>query len=209
MVQPRPEKTELTSYNPKRNTLDHTGIISILMFYILLLLSPLVCVIRVYVYIRRYNMHIVLYYYIYFNNGFSHSFIYNLFVIYYSPRSGTSSNASTPSTKKMEDKPSTPISKSITPTSGGSGCSGAAGSSMKPMGVKGPSLGIKRNRKWLWLDRTSNRKSYFIQLIFLVILQPNTHIIWPGVQIRTIFKRPRLLQALTVPFTTICLHRLR
>ncbi|XP_025193208.1 transducin-like enhancer protein 4 isoform X2 [Melanaphis sacchari] len=58
----------------------------------------------------------------------------------HSPRSGTSSNASTPSTKKMEDKPSTPISKSITPTSGGSGCSGAAGSSMKPMGVKGPSL---------------------------------------------------------------------
>lgn len=57
-----------------------------------------------------------------------------------SPRSGTSSNASTPSTKKLEDKPSTPISKSITPTSGGSGCSGAAGSSMKPM-VKGPSLG--------------------------------------------------------------------
>lgn len=59
---------------------------------------------------------------------------------FFSPRSGTSSNASTPSTKKLEDKPSTPISKSITPTSGGSGCSGAAGSSMKPM-VKGPSLG--------------------------------------------------------------------
>lgn len=33
MVQPRPEKTELTSYNPKRNTSDHTGIICILMFY--------------------------------------------------------------------------------------------------------------------------------------------------------------------------------
>lgn len=38
----------------------------------------------------------------------------------HSPRSGTSSNASTPSTKKMEDreKPTTPISKSFTPTSG-------------------------------------------------------------------------------------------
>jgi len=38
----------------------------------------------------------------------------------HSPRSGTSSNASTPSTKKMEDreKPATPISKSYTPTSG-------------------------------------------------------------------------------------------
>lgn len=38
----------------------------------------------------------------------------------HSPRSGTSSNASTPSTKKMEEreKPTTPISKSFTPTSG-------------------------------------------------------------------------------------------
>lgn len=38
----------------------------------------------------------------------------------HSPRSGTSSNASTPSAKKMEDreKPSTPISKPLTPTSG-------------------------------------------------------------------------------------------
>uniref|UniRef100_A0A336KSH6 CSON014834 protein n=1 Tax=Culicoides sonorensis TaxID=179676 RepID=A0A336KSH6_CULSO len=34
----------------------------------------------------------------------------------HSPRSGTSSNASTPSNKKMEDKPSTPVSKSVTPT---------------------------------------------------------------------------------------------
>lgn len=33
----------------------------------------------------------------------------------HSPRSGTSSNASTPSNKKMEEKPSTPISKSVTP----------------------------------------------------------------------------------------------
>lgn len=38
----------------------------------------------------------------------------------HSPRSGTSSNASTPSAKKMEDreKPTTPISKPLTPTSG-------------------------------------------------------------------------------------------
>lgn len=38
----------------------------------------------------------------------------------HSPRSGTSSNASTPSAKKMEEreKPTTPISKSLTPTSG-------------------------------------------------------------------------------------------
>lgn len=34
----------------------------------------------------------------------------------HSPRSGTSSNASTPSNKKLEDKPSTPVSKSVTPT---------------------------------------------------------------------------------------------
>lgn len=34
----------------------------------------------------------------------------------HSPRSGTSSNASTPSNKKMEEKPSTPLSKSVTPT---------------------------------------------------------------------------------------------
>lgn len=34
----------------------------------------------------------------------------------HSPRSGTSSNASTPSNKKLEDKPSTPIAKSVTPT---------------------------------------------------------------------------------------------
>ena len=38
-----------------------------------------------------------------------------------SPRSGTSSNASTPSAKKMDEreKPTTPISKSVTPTSAG------------------------------------------------------------------------------------------
>lgn len=39
----------------------------------------------------------------------------------HSPRSGTSSNASTPSNKKMEEKPSTPISKSVTPTNGTNG----------------------------------------------------------------------------------------
>lgn len=59
----------------------------------------------------------------------------------HSPRSGTSSNASTPSTKKMEEKPTTPISKSVTPTSGGSTSSGGAGgSALKPV-VKPPPLG--------------------------------------------------------------------
>ena len=54
---------------------------------------------------------------------------------FYSPRSGTSSNASTPSTKKLDsEKPTTPISKSVTPTSGGSGSSTAAGASgLKPV----------------------------------------------------------------------------
>ena len=57
-----------------------------------------------------------------------------------SPRSGTSSNASTPSAKKMEEKPTTPISKSVTPTSGGSGSSVAGSSALKPL-VKTPTLG--------------------------------------------------------------------
>lgn len=45
-----------------------------------------------------------------------------------SPRSGTSSNASTPSAKKMEEreKPTTPISKPVTPTSAGR-CRGSLG----------------------------------------------------------------------------------
>ncbi|XP_055693745.1 protein groucho-like isoform X2 [Lutzomyia longipalpis] len=43
----------------------------------------------------------------------------------HSPRSGTSSNASTPSNKKLEDKPSTPISKSVTPTNSSNGHAGA------------------------------------------------------------------------------------
>lgn len=57
----------------------------------------------------------------------------------HSPRSGTSSNASTPSTKKLDgDKPSTPISKPVTPTSGTPGAAG--GSGLKPV-VKPPALG--------------------------------------------------------------------
>lgn len=46
-----------------------------------------------------------------------------------SPRSGTSSNASTPSAKKMEEreKPPTPISKPVTPTSAGGSSSGSGG----------------------------------------------------------------------------------
>ncbi|CAH1407562.1 unnamed protein product [Nezara viridula] len=58
----------------------------------------------------------------------------------HSPRSGTSSNASTPSTKKMEEKPTTPISKSVTPTSGGSSGSVAGSGAIKPSLVKPPSL---------------------------------------------------------------------
>ncbi|XP_076749093.1 protein groucho isoform X1 [Xylocopa sonorina] len=56
-----------------------------------------------------------------------------------SPRSGTSSNASTPSAKKMEEreKPTTPISKPVTPTSAGGSSSGSGGlkpsSSSKPL----------------------------------------------------------------------------
>lgn len=57
----------------------------------------------------------------------------------HSPRSGTSSNASTPSTKKLDgEKPTTPISKSVTPTS--AAASAAGGSGMKPV-VKPPALG--------------------------------------------------------------------
>nr|CAI5844774.1 unnamed protein product [Callosobruchus analis] len=59
----------------------------------------------------------------------------------HSPRSGTSSNASTPSAKKLDgEKPSTPISKPVTPTSGASGASGAAPGGLKPV-VKPPALG--------------------------------------------------------------------
>ncbi|KAL2725722.1 protein groucho-like isoform X2 [Vespula maculifrons] len=56
-----------------------------------------------------------------------------------SPRSGTSSNASTPSAKKMEEreKATTPISKPVTPTSAGGSSSGSGGlkpsSSSKPL----------------------------------------------------------------------------
>ncbi|KAE8745425.1 hypothetical protein FOCC_FOCC007805 [Frankliniella occidentalis] len=50
----------------------------------------------------------------------------------HSPRSGTSSNASTPSTKKMDEKPTTPISKSVTPTNAGSANNTAAGA-LKPL----------------------------------------------------------------------------
>ncbi|XP_066994084.1 transducin-like enhancer protein 4 isoform X2 [Anabrus simplex] len=58
----------------------------------------------------------------------------------HSPRSGTSSSASTPSTKKLDgEKPTTPISKSVTPTSGGSGSSAAGSSGLKPV-VKPPTL---------------------------------------------------------------------
>ncbi|XP_055385778.1 protein groucho-like [Condylostylus longicornis] len=45
----------------------------------------------------------------------------------HSPRSGTSSNASTPSNKKLEDKPSTPIAKSVTPNSNSNPPNGLGG----------------------------------------------------------------------------------
>lgn len=53
----------------------------------------------------------------------------------HSPRSGTSSNASTPSNKKIDDnKPSTPIAKSVTPTNSNpsNGLSGIVKSVAKP-----------------------------------------------------------------------------
>lgn len=59
----------------------------------------------------------------------------------HSPRSGTSSNASTPSTKKLDpEKPCTPISKPVTPTSGAPSSSSSSNSGLKPV-VKPPSLG--------------------------------------------------------------------
>ena len=58
----------------------------------------------------------------------------------HSPRSGTSSNASTPSAKKMDEKPMTPVSKSVTPTGAGSAGSGSgsAGSSSAGAAVMKP-----------------------------------------------------------------------
>ncbi|KAK0086870.1 hypothetical protein PV325_002356 [Microctonus aethiopoides] len=60
-----------------------------------------------------------------------------------SPRSGTSSNASTPSAKKMEEreKPTTPISKPMTPTSGSSGAKVGGSSSKLPQGPPPPGVG--------------------------------------------------------------------
>lgn len=59
-------------------------------------------------------------------------------LFFFNFRSGTSSNASTPSAKKIDEKPSTPISKPVTPTSGASGV-GAAGAPLKAA-VKPPAL---------------------------------------------------------------------
>ncbi|CAG5100221.1 Similar to tle3b: Transducin-like enhancer protein 3-B (Danio rerio) [Cotesia congregata] len=61
----------------------------------------------------------------------------------HSPRSGTSSNASTPSAKKMEEreKPTTPISKPMTPTSASGGVKATSSSKLlqgpPPQGVSG------------------------------------------------------------------------
>ncbi|XP_046599908.1 protein groucho isoform X2 [Neodiprion lecontei] len=59
----------------------------------------------------------------------------------HSPRSGTSSNASTPSAKKMDDreKTTTPISKPMTPTSGSGGGSKPSGSGKM---MQGPPSGV-------------------------------------------------------------------
>lgn len=57
----------------------------------------------------------------------------------HSPRSGTSSNASTPSNKKLEDKPSTPVAKSVTPTNS-SGSNGLPPAGMMKGVVKPPVL---------------------------------------------------------------------
>lgn len=60
----------------------------------------------------------------------------------HSPRSGTSSNASTPSAKKMEDreKPATPISKPYTPTSGSATVAIGIKSSTPGKLLQGPSV---------------------------------------------------------------------
>lgn len=55
----------------------------------------------------------------------------------HSPRSGTSSNASTPSNKKMEEKPSTPIAKSVTPNGQGPSNGMGGGSSGSGSGSNG------------------------------------------------------------------------
>lgn len=59
----------------------------------------------------------------------------------HSPRSGTSSNASTPSNKKLEEKPSTPIAKSVTPTN--SNPSNGIGGGSSSNGGQGPPGGVK------------------------------------------------------------------
>lgn len=58
----------------------------------------------------------------------------------HSPRSGTSSNASTPSAKKMDDreKTTTPISKPMTPTSASGGSKPSGSSKM----MQGPPSGV-------------------------------------------------------------------
>lgn len=64
----------------------------------------------------------------------------------HSPRSGTSSNASTPSAKKMEDreKPATPISKPFTPTSGSATATIGGGIKSSTPGklLQGPSASV-------------------------------------------------------------------
>ncbi|CAD7088209.1 unnamed protein product [Hermetia illucens] len=52
----------------------------------------------------------------------------------HSPRSGTSSNASTPSNKKLEEKPSTPIAKPVTPTNSNPSANGLGLGAPPPAG---------------------------------------------------------------------------
>ncbi|XP_013140303.1 PREDICTED: protein groucho-like [Papilio polytes] len=59
----------------------------------------------------------------------------------HSPRSGTSSNASTPSAKKLDEKPSTPISKPVTPTSASGASAAPLKGAVKPPALQYPYLG--------------------------------------------------------------------
>lgn len=93
----------------------------------------------------------------------------------------------------MDDKPSTPISKSITSSRGGSGCSGVAGFPMKPM-IKGPSLGeqcFPRCLLFLFLFFRSHKTRL---TDVLLILQHNICITWQVVRIYRLWQKNRFSQ---------------
>uniref|UniRef100_A0A6P7F4C6 Transducin-like enhancer protein 4 n=1 Tax=Diabrotica virgifera virgifera TaxID=50390 RepID=A0A6P7F4C6_DIAVI len=91
----------------------------------------------------------------------------------HSPRSGTSSNASTPSTKKMEEKPTTPISKSVTPTSAAGSSSGSASGGLKPIKQQGlgqyPPYLAMSNGKYRLLTITLNWLFVVLQFPYFAI----------------------------------------